>query len=78
MINAPDAHPSHETSCSFQMTVESNHTIIVLVLLNWQIRLTSENQVWYWFWFVSRHLVLFKVTDVIGITFAPHWFVKNK
>ena len=30
----------------------------------------------HWFWFVSRHLV-FKVTDVIGVTFPPRWFVKT-
>ena len=35
-----------------------------------------ENKVWHWFRFVLCHLV-FKVTHVIGITFAPQWFVKT-
>ena len=30
---------------------------------------------WNWFLFVSRYLA-FKITDMIGFTFAPHWFVK--
>mgnify|MGYP000311996952 FL=1 len=30
---------------------------------------------WNWFLFVSRYLA-FKITDMIGFTLAPHWFVK--
>ena len=59
-----------------------NCPVIILPLRNKQsigVGVTSTsnwNEVWQWFWFVSRHLV-FKVTDEIVIAFAPHWFWKQ-